>query len=216
MKIINPSYEIISEVNGKKMLEFIERCGRVCYKSEDLITEWSALKFVEGIIKSKHESVLEHQSITVKFIISRATSHQLVRHRLASYSQASQRYCNYSKGKFGNEVTFIIPYKFKDEDIEDPSPSFQLWLAAVKNSELSYMALIERSIIKPQDAREVLPNSTMTELIVTANLREWRTILKLRTSNAADDGIRYIMRELLKELKTRIPIVFDDILKEEE
>ena len=99
--------------------------------------------------------------------------------------------------------------------MEDPSPSFQLWLAAMKNSELSYMALIERSIIKPQDAREVLPNSTMTELIVTANLREWRTILKLRTSNAADDGIRYIMRELLKELKTRIPIVFDDILKEE-
>ena len=216
MRIIRQSYEILSDIsNGIDMLKFIEKCGRVCYKSEDKITENSAENFVKSLIKSKHESVLEHQSITVKFTISRATSHQLVRHRIASYSQASQRYCNYSQDKFGNEITFIIPHKFRNEDMRNPSPVFSFWLTAMEKAEAYYVLLISQDGIKPQDAREVLPNSTMTELVVTANLREWRNIFKLRTDSTADGPIREIMTNLVKELKSKIPVVFDDILKEE-
>lgn len=216
MRIIRQSYEILSDIsNGIDMLKFIEKCGRVCYKSEDKITENSAENFVKSLIKSKHESVLEHQSITVKFTISRATSHQLVRHRIASYSQASQRYCNYSKGTFGSEVTFVLPYRYRNEDLSNPSAACLTWIYSMESAEHDYMMLISQDGNKPEDAREVLPNSTMTEVVVTANLREWRTIFKLRTDSVADGPIREIMTNLVKELKSKIPVVFDDILKEE-
>ena len=109
MKIISPSFEIMSLVDGKAVLNHIEKCGRVCYKSEDKITETSAAAFVAGIIKRGHEAVLEHFNITVKFICDRGVSHELVRHRLASYCQESTRYCNYSKDGFGREITVIRP-----------------------------------------------------------------------------------------------------------
>lgn len=116
MKIIEPSFEILDKVNGMEVLQKIELCGRVCYKSESRITEDSAIKFVRNILNSGHESVLEHEKITVRIVCDRGVSHEIVRHRIASYSQESTRYCNYSKDGFGNELTFIRPLFWKDND----------------------------------------------------------------------------------------------------
>ena len=118
MKEIRPSFEIMDDIDGAKILQKLERCGRVCYKSEDKITEGSAEKFIGMILKSGHESVLEHEKLTVKFVCDRGVTHEIVRHRIASYSQESTRYCNYSKDKFGNELTFIRPCFWADDSEE--------------------------------------------------------------------------------------------------
>lgn len=213
MKIVNANYEILTDAfkNPNSILQFLEKCGRICYKSENVITDGSADRFLANIIKSGHESVLEHQSLSVKFIISRATSHQLVRHRIASFSQQSQRYCNYAHDKFNNEIEFIKPLKFIREDESNPSEAYRLWKDAMSYAEKAYFDLMSIKGVKPQEAREVLPNSTKTELMMTANIREWRHIFKLRIAKGADDGIRYIMLKLLDELKNTIPVLFDDI-----
>ena len=109
MKIINADVEFITPIDGAAILKRLEQCGRVCYKSEAKITDTSAPAFVAGIIKRGHEAVLEHCSFTVKFICDRGVSHEIVRHRMASYCQESTRYCNYSKDGFGNEITVIEP-----------------------------------------------------------------------------------------------------------
>ena len=205
MKIIEPSVEIITPINGNEILKHIETCGRVCYKSEDKITDDSCFKFVRGIINRGHEAVLEHFNITVKFICDRGVSHELVRHRIASYCQESTRYCCYGNNKFGNEITVIKPC-FWNED----SSNYQMWYNSMCAAEGYYMDLIQSSAT-PQEARSVLPNSLKTEVVMTANLREWRTVLKLRTSTAAHPQIRQVMTMLLWELKENIPVVFDDI-----
>ena len=109
MRVINAGYEIISELNGEEILKHIERCARVCYKSEDRITAGSAEKMVAALIRSGHEAMLEHYSFTVKFICDRGIANELVRHRIASFAQESSRYCCYAKDKFGKELTFINP-----------------------------------------------------------------------------------------------------------
>lgn len=197
MQIIEPYYEIMSEIDGLSILKHIEKCGRTCYKSEDKITDDSCLRFVKMIIGRCHESVLEHYSFTVRFVCDRGVSHELVRHRIASYSQESTRYCNY--GKKG--VTFIKPIANKDDDV---------WEIAMHNAETTYLRMIDNGYT-PQEARAVLPNSLKTEVVMTANLREWRTVLKQRTSKAAHPEMRRLMIPLLKELQEKIPIVFDDI-----
>lgn len=204
MKIIKPSYEIISEVNGLKMLQFIEFVGRKCYKSEDKITDYSAFKFVKTLIDKQHESVLEHQSISVLFICDRGISHEIVRHRLASFSQESTRYCNYSKGKFGNELTFIDIRPHVNDEM------YECWLSDLFLIETYYFELLEKGAT-PQISRDILPTSLKTELVVTANLREWRTIFKQRTAPTAHPQMRELMQPLLDEIKTIVPIVFDDI-----
>ena len=205
MKIIEPSFWFLP-VNGEEMLRRIERAGRTCYKSENKITKDSARRFVFNIIKNGHESVLEHEKVTVRITCDRGVTHEIVRHRIASYSQESTRYCNYSNEKFGNELTFIRPFYWKD----DPA-KMGVWTNAMQWIEEDYMELI-RLGATPQEARAVLPNSLKTEIIVTMNLREWRHFFKLRTSPAAHPQMREVAVPLLETFKHVIPIVFDDIL----
>lgn len=223
MKIISPSTEILTPISegGLDELKAIERVARTCYKSEDYITEdgESAKKIVAMLVKSGHEAMLEHVSITVKFICNRAVTHEIVRHRLASYGQESQRYCNYNKGKFGSEITFIDPRgsmaidtKVSAMTEEQKAELFMLWEEAMGSAEDQYKKLIAMGCT-PQIARGVLPNSTKTEINMTANLREWRHFLRLRTSNAADPAMREVAIPLLHKMHDAIPIIFDDIFE---
>lgn len=211
MKIIDAGYEFITPIDGNVILKRIEQAGRVCYKSEDKITDESAIKFAQNIIKRGHEAVLEHCSFTVKFIVDRGVSHEIVRHRVASYCQESTRYCNYSKDKFGNEITVIRPCFWReDEDENKEHIKFAVWKRSIAEAESAYFELV-RMGATPQEARAVLPNSLKTEVVMTANIREWRHFLKLRTSSAAHPQIREVAIPLLKELKKKIPVLFDDI-----
>lgn len=165
MKVIKPYFEILSEVDGNKILKSIEICGRTCYKSENLITDVSAANFVKNILSRGHESVIEHEKVTVKIVCDRGVSHEIVRHRIASYSQESTRYCNYQKNKFGNELTVIKPVFW-----EENSPQYSIWYDITQKIEENYMQLINMGA-KPQEARSILPNSLKTEIVVTMNLR---------------------------------------------
>lgn len=205
MNIIEPSVEILTPLDADTIMKHLERCGRVCYKSGGRIADGSAEKFLSGIIKSGHESVLEHYSITFKVICDRAVSHQIVRHRIASYSQESQRYCNYTKDGFGRSVTFISPV-WENEHPE----LYDVWKRACQNAEDAYFCLID-SGCTPQEARTVLPNSTKTEIVCTMNVRELRHFLELRTSKAADPAIREVAGMLLDVLKEKVPVLFGDI-----
>lgn len=206
MKIVPPGYEILTQLNGPQILKSIEKIGRVCYKSEANITEDSAQKFVQNIIKRGHESVIEHYSVTVKITCDRGISHEIVRHRIASYSQESTRYCNYSSGKFGNELTVIRPFFWNESE-----EKYQIWQKSMADAEQAYLALIELGAT-PQEARSVLPNSLKTEIIVTMNLREWRHFFRLRTEEHAHPQMKEIAVPMLQEFQKRIPIVFVDLL----
>ena len=211
MRIVEPIVEILTDINGEEILKHIERVGRVCYKSEDKITDTSAKKFVEMIIKSGHEAVIEHFNITVKFVTDKGISHEIVRHRIASYAQESTRYVNYSKDKFGNEITVIKPSHISSKDVNgNYDGSYEDWYIGCRTAEDSYFKLIADGC-KPQTARSVLPTCTKTEIVMTTNLREWRYFLRLRTSKAAHPDIRIIAIDLLNKFKAMIPVVFDDI-----
>ena len=206
MKIIKPYTEILTNINSKELLEKIELCGRVCYKSENRIKEDSAEKFIANLIKRGHEAVLENFSFTVKFIVDRGISHEIVRHRIASYCQESTRYVNYSKDKFDNEITFIKPCFW-----EENNPCYIGWKNICEKAEDIYFSILELGA-SPQEARSILPNSLKTELVMTANIREWRNFFKLRTEQAAHPQMREVTVPLLKELQSKIPILFDDII----
>lgn len=206
MKIINPSHEIL-EITPNP-LQAIELAARTCYKSEALIAEGSAEKLVARLKNSGHGTPIEFADMTVKFVTDRAVSHELVRHRLASFNQESQRYCNYASEKFDNEIMVIRPWHcVKDTD------EYLRWYEAMIYAESYYLEQINAGT-KPEAARLVLPNSTKTEIAMKANLREWYHILKFRTSKAAYPGIREVMIPLLHEVKDRVPIIFDDIAVE--
>lgn len=205
MRIIAPSHEILTPIDGVQILKHIEGCGRVCYKSEHKITEDSYLIFVKNIIKRGHEAVLEHFSVSVKFICDRGVSHEIVRHRLASYCQESTRYCNYAKEDFQSEITVIKPCY-----LDKSAAGYRIWERSCKNAETAYFDLLDFGCT-PQEARAVLPNSLKTEIVMTANLREWRHFLKLRTPPAAHPQIREVAIPLLNEFKVLIPVMFDDI-----
>ena len=205
MNIIEPGFEVLDDLDGRRMLRKIEAAGRICYKSEENITDGSAEIFVRSILKNGHESVIEHEKISVRVVCDRGVSHEIVRHRIASYSQESTRYCNYSKEKFGKELTFIKPV-FWEED----SKEYQLWKNLMKKTEASYNELIEMGAA-PQEARSILPNSLKTEIVITMNLREWRHFFRLRTSKKAHPQMRQISRMIWEYFKGNIPAVFDDI-----
>lgn len=207
MKIIEPSVELIGELDAEKIMRHIELAGRVCYKSESRIADDSAEKFIANIIKSGHESVIEHVSLTFKIICDRGVTHEIVRHRLASYSQESTRYCNYSSDKFGNELTFIKPCFWNDDD-----ENFLLWKNAMAQLEKIYLEMLANGA-KPQEARSILPNSLKTEIFMTANLREWRHFLKLRTSPRAHPQMREVALKILEILQKNLPTIFADITK---
>lgn len=205
MKIIKPSYEILDPINGQAILKKLELIGRVSHKSEDRITNTSAEPFVKKLIEMGDESVLEHVSITVRFICDRGISHELVRHRIAAFTQESTRYCNYSKDGFGSEITFIQPCFWQKD-----SWHYGIWKQACLDAEIYYLSLLHQGA-KPEEARSVLPNSLKTEVVCTANLREWRHILSLRADKRAHPQCRELMVPLLHELQSKVPIVFDDV-----
>lgn len=201
MEIIAPYYEIMDQVDQEQILTKLERCGRTAYKSEDKITPGSAGKFIKSILDRGHESVIEHVNLTIKFVCDRGVTHELVRHRLVAYTQESTRYCNYSK----RGVTFIRPFFWSSDSV-----SYGRWWDAMSQAEFLYKELIKLGA-SPQQARSVLPNSLKTEIMATANLREWRHILKLRTSKAAHPQMRELMVPLLEDLQERLPVIFGDI-----
>ncbi|MBA2882084.1 thymidylate synthase (FAD) [Desulfosalsimonas propionicica] len=209
MKIIAPSYEILYMPDSNDVLKYIELAGRTCYKSEGKITPDSAIDFVKKLMKSGHHSVIEHVYITVRFICDRGVSHELVRHRLASYSQESTRYANYSKTKFSNEITVIKPPFW-----EEGSKEYNIWMETMHTAEKAYMNLIKNGA-RPEQARSVLPNSLKTEIVMTCNIREWRHVFSLRCSAAAHPQMREIMLPLLKELQGCMPVIFEDLPIEE-
>ena len=205
MKVVKAGYEILTPIDREATLRRTEEVGRLCYKSEDKITETSASAFVRMLVKRGHEAMIEHCGISVKFICDRGVTHEIVRHRIASYVQESTRYCNYSKDKFGNEITVIKPCFWSEDDDQ-----YKIWLNSMEQAEKSYFALLGNGG-SPQQARSVLPHSLKTEIIMTANMREWRHFLKLRTANAAHPQIREIAIPLLCELKQTLPELFEDI-----
>jgi thymidylate synthase (FAD) len=205
VKIIAPSFEILFLPDGPEVLRALESYGRTCYKSEDRITPDSAEGFVRRIIKSGHHSVIEHAGATVRFVCDRGVTHELVRHRLAAYSQESTRYANYAQDKFGGEITVIRPLFWLPG-----GAAYELWRQAMQAAEKAYLDLLAAGA-RPQEARGVLPNSLKTEIVMTANLREWRHVLGLRGGRAAHPQIREIMLPLLAEFNRRLPAVFEDI-----
>lgn len=205
MKIITPYFSFNEPIDGMQTLKRIERAGRVCYKSEDKINDDSAIRFVASIIARGHESVLEHEKVTVCIICDRGVSHEIVRHRIASYSQESTRYCNYCNEKFGNELTFIKPCFWSENDSQ-----YVIWKEVMQQIEDSYNKLIKGGA-SPQEARSILPNSLKTEIVVTMNIREWRHFFKLRTAQTAHPQMREIAQMMLVDFKEKFPILFDDI-----
>ncbi len=215
MILVKPSFQILTSINGNCILMALEAAGRTCYKSENRITPGSAINFIEAIIARGHESVLEHESISVRIICDRGVSHEIVRHRLCAFSQESTRYCNYSGG-----VTFVIPPWLDIEpgeydsiidctDIQKDEVKY-FFMYSCQQAEMVYRELLHAGQT-PQQARSVLPNSLKTEIVMTANLREWRHIFKLRTAKSAHPQMREIMVPLLEEMKAQLPIIFDDI-----
>lgn len=194
MTVVEQSVEIISHT--PKPLELIELVARNCYQSK---SRGDTEKFVRARIREGHVGVLEHACATVRFIVDRGTSHQIVRHRIASYCQESTRYCRYKDG-----VTVVRP-----DWIETPE-DYNFWTASVKKAESDYLEALSKGF-KPEEARSVLPHSTKTELIMTANLRAWRHFFKVRTTKEAQPSTRKIATVLLRKMQTLIPVVFEDI-----
>lgn len=205
MKIIEPQIILEDEINGEEILKKIEKIGRVCYKSENNITEESSKRFIANVLKNHHESVIEHVSISVRVICDRGVTHEIVRHRVASYSQESTRYCNYLDNKFGNELTFIKPCFWKEG-----STQYKLWEEQMKQVENTYIKMLENGAT-PQEARSVLPNSLKTEIVITMNLREWRHFFKLRTAPDAHPQMIEAAKMILDLFKEKIPVIFDEI-----
>lgn len=242
MNIVKPSYEILGIFPDEEdCLQWLERIGRTCYKSEDRITAESAPKFVRNILKldrmdklaktfaqliasdcftvgdmmnavhamladPPHESVIEHSLMTVRFIFDRGVSHEMVRHRLCAFSQESTRYCNYSK-KGDGTINLVRPLFWNEGD-----GAWEEWEHSAMQADAAYANLIQQGA-KPQEARSVLPNSLKTEIVVTANFREWRHIFRLRTSKKAHPQMREVVIPLLRELKAKpnLGLLFEDI-----
>lgn len=205
MRVVQAGYEILDTLNGEEILKKIERVARVCYKSEDKIGEGTAERMVKALIKRGHEAMLEHFSFSVKFTVDRGVSHELVRHRVASFAQESTRYCNY--GHEG-EITVIKPLY-----LSDCGEDYNLWRKVCVVAEKQYLDMLAYRF-SPQEARAVLPNSLKTEVVMTANLREWRHFLSLRACGSTGKPHPQMLEvavPLLKELRERVPVVFDDL-----
>ena len=211
MKVIEPSVHFVTPMNeaaGITVMKRIEEIGRTCYKSEDKISPDSYKKFIKNLIARGHESVLEHCYISVKFICDRGVTHEIVRHRLAAYSQESTRYCNYSGNKFGNEITVIKPCFW-----EEGSENYRIWQAACQLAERGYFQLL-RNGASPQEARSVLPNSLKTEIVMSADIREWRHFFRLRCSKAAHPQMQEVAKMALMGFYAFMPELFEDICEE--
>ena len=211
MRIIEPSYEILTPIDGDEVLKAIEKVARTCYKSEDKIGEGTAERMAAMLIKNKHEAMIEFFDITVKFTHNRGFTHEMVRHRLCSFAQESSRYCNYSEDKFGNEITVIQPYWINGDIYLQED--WETTIGRIEEDYFNILSYFKRNNLPggPQAARGILPNDLKTEINVKANLREWRAIFKLRTAPSAHPDMRRVMIPLLEELRGKIPVIFDDI-----
>ncbi|MDD6837419.1 MAG: FAD-dependent thymidylate synthase [bacterium] len=209
MIIVNQGHEFITPLTperGMQIVKNIEKIARTCYRSEDSIKEGSAEKMVRALIRRGHGAMLEHESVSVRCFTDRAIANEMVRHRMASYAQESTRYCNYAKEKHQCQIKVIPPFE------EDKNPqAYQAWLRAVTTAEESYMQMLEFGAT-PEEARDVLPHSLATEIVITANMREWRHIFNLRTAADAHPKIRQLMKGILVDFVTNIPVLFDDIV----
>ena len=206
MKTVNQTVEIVTHVPPDAILAHIERCARICYQSDT----GNAEKLVRRLIRDGHESTIEHISITAFVITDRGVTHEAVRHRIASYSHESTRYCNYSKGKFGSEISVICP-----PGLDDPY-AYAVWDDAMRYAERAYMALI-RCGVKPEIARGVLPHNLKSQIVMTYNLREWRHFIKLRAlghHGKPHPQIKEIALMILEQLHEAVPVVFDDLWEE--
>ena len=221
MRILKPQHVIIGkdQIEGHKILKHIEKIARTCYKSEDLINDESAEKMIKKLIKMNHLAMIEHASVSVLFTCDRGVTHEIVRHRVASYAQESTRYVNYSKDKFGNEIGYIdiaggiaLDTKMKDLPVETIDAIISEWNQACIDAEKHYMKMLELGAT-PQIARSVLNNSTKSDINVTMNLREWRHFFELRCDAPAHPQMRELVIPLLKEMSEVIPIVFDDLVE---
>ncbi len=209
MKLVDGSCEVLTPIDGVNILKTVESAARTCYKSEQLNNGdlEKTKRFIGGVIRSGHESVLEHVPISVKLVCSVGTYKDLSRHRHASFSIQSTRYCDYSKDRFGGELSFIKPV-----NIKEGTPEYREWLFAMRSVEESYHKMSALGM-KPDQKRLVLPHSTAAEVVMTANLREWRHVLGLRASTKSHPEVTALMRELLFKLAKEIPIVFDDVVE---
>ena len=221
MRILKPQHVIIGkdQIEGHRILKHIEKIARTCYKSEDLINDESAEKMIKKLIKMNHLAMIEHASVSVLFTCDRGVTHEIVRHRVASYAQESTRYVNYSKDKFGNEIGYIdiaggiaLDTKMKDLPVETIDAIISEWHQACIDAEKHYMKMLELGAT-PQIARSVLNNSTKSDINVTMNLREWRHFFELRCDTPAHPQMRELVIPLLKEMSEVIPIVFDDLVE---
>lgn len=214
MKLIKPKVEILDTLIGEQIINRIATVARTCYKSENVSTPSKDEALVKRLIESKHEAMLEFVDVTVKFTTDRGVSHELVRHRMASFAQESTRYCNYSKDKFNNELTFIIPSWAEvnklGEIVADDNEAFYDFKRALEMAEAFYLSLIARGWTA-EKARMVLPMSIKTEINMKANLREWRHFFKLRCHKTAHPDIRVLALDLLKQMHEQVPIIFDDL-----
>lgn len=216
MRIIKAGFEIMrpqkmDDASRKAIYSAIEQAGRVCYKTEYKIGEDTAEAFIKALVSRGHEAVLEHASLTVRFIVDRGVSHELVRHRLASFAQESTRYCNYAKDQFGSEITVIEPCFWRGD-----GPSYNVWKKTCEACEKAYFELLEIGDM-PQMARDVLPTSTKTEVVMTANIREWRHFFKLRAlgeTGAPHPQMREVALPLLQKMADYLSPLFGDLLEE--
>lgn len=204
MKIIEQSAKLIETITPQCALDTIEKAARICYQSE--CNEDSQERFIHSLIIRGHESVLEHISYSAHIICARSTANQLVRHRIASYSQESTRYCNYTKDKFNGEISVIQPY-----NVDDNNRIHSAWFSAMTFAEMAYIDMI-RGGASPETARSVLPHCLKTELIMTTNLREWRHIFKTRCTTHAEPDIRKLMYSLLQQFQNILPCIFNNIV----
>lgn len=182
-------------------VELIERAGRKCYKSEHLMTAASSNEFVRKLIRRGHLSVLEHAKATLLFVTNRGVTHELVRHRIASYSQESTRYVNYK-----NKMTFIEPVWW--EASSDAAKT--IFLESCKNDESTYIKLLNCGW-RPEEAREVLPNALKTEIVVTYNMSMWRHVFRVRTAKVVHPQTRNLMLAALEKMREKLPVIFEDL-----
>lgn len=204
MQLIEPEV-FVEDYDGKEIMRRIERACRICYRSEDKITDTSYKNLLKNCINRGHESVLEHEKISVKLVGDIGTYKDLTRHRIASFSVESTRYCNYGKDKFGNELKFMRPVH-----IEEGTKEYRIWEECMKNVEKAYIEMSSLGAL-PDQLRMLLPHSTAAEYALTANIREWRHILSLRCSSHTHPAIRQLLIPLLLKFKEDMPELFAEV-----
>ena len=203
MRIVEPWIKV-EKFDGVKIMKRIERACRTCYRSEDKISEDSYKNLLTNCLNRGHESVLEHEKITVRIYSDIGSYKDLTRHRFASFSVESTRYCSYNKDKYGNEIAIIDPVYIEDKEV------YATWKNAMEEMEKSYMKMKELGATTDM-CREILPHSTAAEYTMTANIREWKHILELRTTNHVHPAIRQILIPLLLLFKEQMPEIFGNI-----